>query len=231
VNRGASTSRNLGIEHSRGRYIAFLDADDVYLPEKLERQVALLDAQPEVGALYGSTEYWHSWTGLPEDQERDYVALPDIPTERVYAPPSLINLIYVEKTAAVPCTCSLLVRREVIERTGGFEPEFLYLYTDQVFYTKILSATPVYVMSDCLDRYRQHEDSHCYVAKRTGERQDLELTFLSWQVEYLSRQESVPKEYQHALRRAIRQMRYPLFSRVARLSRDSVSWLLKSPAN
>src|SRR5256885_6022630 len=46
-NRGMSASRNLGLQHSRGALVAFLDSDDVWLPEKIARQVATLDAHPE----------------------------------------------------------------------------------------------------------------------------------------------------------------------------------------
>ena len=45
-NRGMSASRNLGIRNANGRYSAFLDADDVWLPEKLERQVPIFESQP-----------------------------------------------------------------------------------------------------------------------------------------------------------------------------------------
>jgi glycosyltransferase involved in cell wall biosynthesis len=51
-NGGVSRARNVGIEASSGRYIAFLDADDQWEPEKLERQVSLLDADPEAGASH-----------------------------------------------------------------------------------------------------------------------------------------------------------------------------------
>jgi len=61
VNAGAGAARNRGIHESRGRYIAFLDSDDIWLPCKLERQVALLDVAPAaVGLVYGGTEVEHA---------------------------------------------------------------------------------------------------------------------------------------------------------------------------
>ncbi|WMS42791.1 glycosyltransferase family 2 protein [Acuticoccus sp. MNP-M23] len=55
-NRGLSGARNGGIEASRGAYIGFCDADDLWLPEKLERHVAHLSANPNLGLSYAGSE-------------------------------------------------------------------------------------------------------------------------------------------------------------------------------
>jgi len=57
-NQGISTARNTGIKRAKGEYIAFLDSDDEWFPEKLERQVVLLQNESsEVGVVYSDLRY------------------------------------------------------------------------------------------------------------------------------------------------------------------------------
>ena len=72
-NMGMSATRNLGINSARGVYLSFLDADDVWLPGKLEQQVALMRANPRAAMVVGLTEWWYGWTGVVADSSRDFV--------------------------------------------------------------------------------------------------------------------------------------------------------------
>jgi glycosyltransferase involved in cell wall biosynthesis len=53
TNRGLPVARNVGIRGSAGKYVAFLDDDDLWLPYKLTLQVPVLEAHPEIGVVYG----------------------------------------------------------------------------------------------------------------------------------------------------------------------------------
>jgi len=56
-NAGASAARNLGIRHAQGKFIAFLDSDDLWLPKKLSRQIEWMRAHPEIMLCY-TGEIW-----------------------------------------------------------------------------------------------------------------------------------------------------------------------------
>jgi glycosyltransferase involved in cell wall biosynthesis len=225
-NHGKSASRNRGIQNASGKYIAFLDADDVWLSNILEEQVAMLESHPEAAMLYGPIQWWYSWTGKPEDLGRDYVEKLGVSPNTLIQPPNLLTL-FLQNRAAVPS--DILVRRETIERVGGFDEEFKVLYEDQVFYAKICLAAPVFASNKCWYRYRQHPDSSCARGMITGEYYTSRPVFLNWLAAYLSAQgikdaalwQALTKElwpYRHpAVYRLLRRIptRYEIIERVA----------------
>lgn len=62
-NRGSNVARNVGLENARGRYIKFLDSDDLLNPEQVLRQVKFLDVNSEIDVCYSDWVNWNSTTG------------------------------------------------------------------------------------------------------------------------------------------------------------------------
>lgn len=204
-NLGMGASRNLGVSNARGEYIALLDSDDVWLPHKLEEQAAILESHPQAGMVYGLSQYWRSWTGEPEDAGRDFLPELGIPGNRVYQPPELLTLLYPLASANPPCPSDLLIRRETVERVGGFAEAFRgnrHLYEDQAFLVKVYLREPVYVAEACWDRYRLHPEQCIAVINRSGHYHSVRLFFLDWLTQYLDDQGINDEEVWRLVQRA-----------------------------
>jgi glycosyltransferase involved in cell wall biosynthesis/SAM-dependent methyltransferase len=178
-NRGMSASRNLGIRNSAGRFVAFLDADDVWMPQKLAEQVAILEARPDAAMVYGPAEYWHGWTGEPADAERDFVQSVGAVTNRVILGMPLLSQ-FVEREGTTPSPSGVLVRRSVLDAIGGFEESFTGLYEDQAFYAKACLSHAAYVSDRVWYRYRQHENGACAAAACANNTRQARRTYLRW---------------------------------------------------
>jgi glycosyltransferase involved in cell wall biosynthesis len=189
-NRGMSASRNLGLHHAQGEYLALLDADDVWFPEKLDRQVSILQAHPEVALLFGAPLYWFGWTGKSEDQARDYIIDLKLPRDKVYQPPALL-IPFLQRAAPTPCPSDVLIRRSAAVEVGGFEAHFTgvnMVYEDQAFFSKLLLCAPAFASAQTWDRYRQHPESCYAVSKATGGRELARRYYLRWLRKYLGDQ-------------------------------------------
>lgn len=111
-NRGVNAARNRGILASKGKYIQFLDADDLIEPEKMETQVGFLEQNPEVGITYTEVLLFRSTVESPGQcliQPGRHV--PDFSGEGF----ELILLLTSRNIAAIH---SPMVRRDVFDQVG-----------------------------------------------------------------------------------------------------------------
>jgi glycosyltransferase involved in cell wall biosynthesis len=175
-NHGMSATRNLGWSESRGSFIGFLDADDVWEATKIEEQLELFSHHPDVAMVYGRTLIWHSWhTTDTEDFFYDLGVQPN----RVYMPPVVFRDL-LRNVYQTPTTCNALMRRSAIADVGGFDESFAAMFEDQLFFAKILLHFPVFVSGRCWAKYRQHHTSTSTLSAAAG-------SHLATQIRYLER--------------------------------------------
>jgi glycosyltransferase involved in cell wall biosynthesis len=212
-NRGMSACRNLGIRNCRAQWIAFLDADDVWEPDKLAQQRNILAMYPEAGLLYGSPLYWFSWSPQLTSFRDCQPGLSVRPESLVY-PPDLMLKTYPLGSGPAPVPSDLIVSRSVAERIGGFEELFggIYqMYEDQAFLAKIYLTTPVFVSGRCWTRYRQHPNACTTVVRDSGHYREVRRFFLEYLQRYLLAQHVENPAIWNAWQRAWWPYQHPLF--------------------
>jgi glycosyltransferase involved in cell wall biosynthesis len=164
-NLGIAASRNLGIAEACGKYVAFLDADDLWLPQKLSEQVEILEQDPTLGMVYGRSLIWHEWHANPS-RSNYYYELGVEPDSR-YEPPVLFELL-LENRAQTPTTCSAMIRADLFQAVGLFDPSARGMFEDMSFFGKVLATTPTYVSGRTWAKYRQHDGSCTAVSSASG---------------------------------------------------------------
>ncbi len=121
ANRGLPAARNAAIAPSRGEYVAFIDDDDEWMPDKLARTVPILDQDPDCALVYtGALRV--DMSGRPMVQQDERASGIESPTmEQMLARPWVV----------VPS--QIMVRRSVIDRVGGFDERCVVCCEDVLF--------------------------------------------------------------------------------------------------
>jgi len=139
-------NRNYGIQKSRSEYIAFIDDDDLWLPEKLERQVELMDANKELGLVYSGSHvidsdgnlikntYFHGIKPFRGNVFRELLVSNFIPQ------------------------LTVVVRREALNKVGLFNLKYK-IAQDYDLWLRIAEYYPIGFVEQPLAKYRFHEES------------------------------------------------------------------------
>ena len=206
ANIGASASRNVGVERCAGDLIAFLDGDDVWLPDLLGELVGLLQ-QHAAAMVCEATEYWYDWNDA--DSQNSIVPV-GARQDHLHHPPQLILDLYPLGDGAAPCICGMLVRKDTWVKHGGFEAGFKGMYDDQAFLVKFYLNEPVYLSSGCHNRYRQRPGSLVHSSHASGNYLRERAGFLDWLEKYLHESKNPYPEVENLLHRVLLPFRHPI---------------------
>jgi glycosyltransferase involved in cell wall biosynthesis len=137
---GLAASLNLGLSMARAPLIARFDADDICLPHRLERQVAFLEAHPDVDVLGGGLEIFTAEAGTIAI--RDYPVDPDVIERR----------FQITTPIAHP---TVMMRKSVLDRFGGYDPSFRFAEDLDLWLRLLNNGVRFSNLPEVLVRYRQ----------------------------------------------------------------------------
>lgn len=161
-NAGPAAARNRGIREARADYIAFIDADDIWVGDKLTLQVQHLQSHPEIGVVFGEELPWHvqpdgTFSVLPQPTNLD-------------KPPTLDMALsgWIYKDLLLGSAISIItamIRRSVVETVGGLD-ETLRMGEDYDFWIRVSRHYQIHRFDRTLAYYRIHPQGTTKVPRK-----------------------------------------------------------------
>jgi glycosyltransferase involved in cell wall biosynthesis len=168
-NAWCGAARNNGIRLATGKYTAFLDSDDLWLPEKLERDVEFLENHPKIGVVYSNCEFINAEGQVIKQQRRQ----------------SLNGWITSELLQSNPIiTCTLTVRSEILRVVGGFREE-REISEDWELWVRLSTRTQ-FAHLDCITAQKRDHPANIISDAKAIERSSALVTKVFAEADYLT---------------------------------------------
>ncbi|ANU27625.1 glycosyltransferase family 2 protein [Planococcus versutus] len=151
TNKGGAAARNTGIRRATGDFIGFLDSDDQWLPEKLEKQLEKFKEQPGIGVVY---------TGVQVVNENNLNTRKIIPECRG----RILSELF--KSNCIDTTSSVLVKKKVLDKVNGFD-EKLPSCQDWDLYIRLAQVTQFDFVKDSMVLFYHHSGERITTNKRS----------------------------------------------------------------
>lgn len=177
ANHGVAAARNLAARHAGGTYLAYLDADDEWHADKLSRQVAFMDARPDVGITYTKANI------LREDAGHNF-----IPGVEVLGD-AISHLHRVAMLQVITCSANyifstVMVRADALAAVGGFDEHLPFQSEDRIMVGMVCSRFGIALVPEVLCDYYAHGSSYTADVVRAGIGSvifyDLQVRVLRW---------------------------------------------------
>lgn len=135
--KGGNVARNIGIEHASGEFVAFLDDDDEFMPNKLEMQISVMKSNLEIGLVYTGVRVIYVNEGV------EYVSMPK-------AAGDLSNEILLDNI--IGTTSTIMVRKDLLLQAGKFDVHLRALQ-DYDLWIRVCQLCKVGCVSEEMVRY------------------------------------------------------------------------------
>lgn len=156
-NAGVSAARNAGVNAAQGEYVAFLDQDDYWLPNKIERQMKAIAQDPKIGLVHSEVTHFDEVRQMAV--ERFNQVRSDLLVGSCYDRLLLGNAIF---------NCSVLVRRDVVVQAGLFDGDICgNTVQDYDLWLRCARLTKFAYCSEHLAVYRLHPEQGMWNVKES----------------------------------------------------------------
>jgi len=228
-----ATTRNAGLSVAEGEFVAFLDSDDQWLPSKLERQIPILESDPEIGLECSNA--------IVKYQGQDALEQLYLKLDQGFSGSVVARLL--EQNFII--TSTTVIRRAILEKTGTFSqlPELTAL-EDYDLWLRISTLSKICFLPEALAIYTEHPEQSLRFTRRPSQHWQGQLAILSRMQRFLLeqnlRQEINPKlvsecalRYKKKLVKALREEHQPVQAIVVSMNiliahpRQVIEWIYR----